>query len=118
MKLVLSEDGVNCSENLAGHDFVTSLHIDRAKAAIECEVAVSMLYKHTLIVSRHHENLLYNAVKHRFSLSPFLDGYIHAIIRRKFKVLEYRMVLLAELLDYRSVYRPWKLAFILGKFGR
>ena len=66
-----------------------------------------MLYQHALIVSRHYKDLLYDTVEDSLNLRSLLYGNIDSVVGRKFKVLEYRMILLAELSDYRSADRPW-----------
>ena len=116
MQLSLSIDCIDNSKHLACLDLITSLYRHASKLAIEREI-VSMLYKHALIVSRHCNHLLNNSVKYRLYLSTFGNGDIHTIVRRQFEILIDRMIVLSETSHYRSVYRPWKLTFVLRELS-
>ena len=77
-----------------------------------------MLHEHALVVSRHHKHLLHSAVEHCLDLRTLRSSDVQSVVCRKFKILEYRMVLLSELSDHRAVYWPWKLALVGREFRR
>ena len=106
--LIVARLSFHGSQNLSCGHLVTCLDIHRTELAVECEIVLSMLYQHALVVSRHYKDLLYDTVEDSLNLRSLLHGNIDSVVGRKFKVLEYRMVLLAELSDYRSADRPWK----------
>ena len=106
------------SEDLSCGHFVTGLDAHRSKLAIKCEIVLSMLHEHALIISGHHEHLLDGTIEHDLDLRSLRSCDIQSVVCRQFKILEYRMVLLSELGYDRSVHRPWELAFVGGELGR
>ena len=74
-----------------------------------------MLDHDALIVARHHHNLLHNSIKYGLDLCILSEGDIESVVRRKLKILIYRVIVLSEMIDHRTVRRPWQLALVLGE---
>ena len=117
MKLSVTIDSINPSYCLADLHLIPCLDVHRLQLAIKRKV-VSMLHKHTLVVSRHHQHLANRTAKHSINLRTLAQSYIYTIVRREFKILVYRMEVFSEASHHRTVGRPRQLTFVLSKLGR
>ena len=72
-------------------DSLATLDIHFLQFTVESEI-LSVLYQHTLVISRHHQNLFYYSVKNAESLGISGGGNIDTVVEREFHIFEHRMV--------------------------
>ena len=114
MQLGLAVDSVDLADDISSIYLIASLYIHHLQLAVECKV-ISMSYQNTLIISRHHKDLLHYTFEYTFDICSLRHGDIDTIVWRKFKILVDRVILFSETSYHWTVNRPRQLALVLGE---
>ena len=115
MKLRVPVYGIDHSYDIPRPDLVPCLYRSALQLAVERE-PVAVLDQDTLVIARHHDNLLDYPVENCPDLRALVHGDGNAVVERQLDTREHRMVMLPEAVHHNPVCRPWQLSLVPGEF--